>query len=164
MIFETKRLIVRKLEMSDLPSFHKMESNPNVLKYAIGKVKSLLEDEKELQELINKYNKPNNDFWIYVIELKVDKQFVGTVALVKDEVDDEIGYRFLEEYWGLGFGSEICEALIQYAKKIHLPKLVGYVVDENIASMKILEKSGFKRMKSFINDENQIEFKYEINL
>ena len=164
MIFETKRLIVRKLEMSDLPSFHKMQSNSNVIRYAIGKVKSLFEDEKELKVLINKYSVPNNDYWIYAIENKIDKQFVGTVALVKDGLDDEIGYRFLEEFWGVGFGSEICEALIEYAKEISFPKLVGYVVDENIASMKILENLGFKRVLSFINNENQLEFKYEINL
>ena len=93
MIFETERLIVRKLILDDLEAFHKLESNPLVLKYATGEVKNFDANEKELKELIFKYEIPKNDFWIYAIERKSNKSFIGTLALVKDGVDDEIGYR-----------------------------------------------------------------------
>lgn len=165
MIFETQRLIVRDLKMSDLNSFHKMESNPKVLQYADGDVKSLIDNEKELKDLINKYEKIDNDFFIYAIENKKKNQFIGTVALIKDNNDnDEIGYRFLEEFWGMGFGLEVCEGLIIYAKKIGLKKLIGYVVDKNIASIKILEKVGFSKIDIFINEEHQKEIKYQLLL
>ena len=91
---------------------------------------------KELKELINSYNNPKNDFWIFAIENKSNQLFIGTVALVKDENDDEIGYRFLEKFWNLGFGSEVCKGIILYCKKIGMKKIIGYVVDENIASAK----------------------------
>ena len=108
MIFETERLIIRRLVMSDLQSFHEMQSNPKVMQFADGEVKSLEEHQEELQDLINKYNIKHNDFWIYAIENKQTNNFMGTVALVKDENnDDEIGYRFLEKYWKNGYGSEI---------------------------------------------------------
>ena len=42
MIFETERLIIRKLNLEDLDAFHKLESNANVLKYATGEVKTIL--------------------------------------------------------------------------------------------------------------------------
>lgn len=164
MIFETQRLIVRKLKMNDLSSFHKMQSNPKVLQYADGEVKSLKEDEIELKDLINKYEKIDNDFFIYAIENKKTNEFIGTVALVKDNNDDEIGYRFLEEFWGQGFGLEVCKGLVIYAKKIGLKKLIGYAVEENIASIKILEKIGFSKIESFINEEHQKEFKYQLVL
>lgn len=165
MIFETQRLIVRKLILADLKAFHTLESNPNVLKYATGDVKSFEENKKELNNLIAKYNSINNDFWIYAIVRKLDKEFIGTVALVKDNLDDEIGYRFIEEYWGFGYASEICEALILYCKTIGIKKIIASVVDENIASAKVLEKYNFKIVKKFISDDIQLpETKYELIL
>ena len=164
MIFETERLLIRKLILEDLKAFHELESNPNVLKYATGEAKSFEENKAELKALISKYSIVNNDFWIYAIEKKTDNQFVGTVALVKDNLDDEIGYRFLEKFWRFGYGSEICQGIISYCKQIKKNKIVGYVVDKNRASAIILVKNNFQIVHQFINKENQKETKYELKL
>ncbi|WP_347175390.1 GNAT family N-acetyltransferase [Polaribacter uvawellassae] len=165
MIFETERLIVRKLILEDLKPFHQLESNPLVLQYATGDVKSFDKNKEELNELISKYNVSNNDFWIYAIERKSDAVFVGTVALVKDNTDDEIGYRFLEKFWNKGYATEICKGLILYCKTIGIKKIIGYVVDKNIASIKIIEKQGFVAIKKQIADDLQLpETKYELYL
>lgn len=165
MIFETKRLTVRKLVLNDLKNFHQMESNPLVLQYATGQPKELEANKKEIKTLISKYHRKNNDFWVYAIERKLDNQFIGTVALVKDNNDDEIGYRLLEKYWKKGYGFEVCQGLIGYAKKIELPFLIGYVVDKNVASAKILEKLGFKIIKKqFCEEINLPETKYKLML
>ena len=165
MIFETERLIVRKLKLTDLGWFHKMQSNPKVMQYVTGDVKSLKEHELELNDLISKYDELKNDFWIYAIELKFSKQFVGTIALVKDELDDEIGYRFLEEFWGNGYGFEVCYGLIDYCKSMGYKKLIAYFVDRNIASKRILEKLNFQFVsKKMLEKEQLLEMKYELNL
>jgi ribosomal-protein-alanine N-acetyltransferase len=165
MIFETERLIVRKLILSDVDSFHKMQSNPNVMQFADGEVKTFNEHSLELSDLIKKYTLENNDFWIYAIERKLDSKFIGTLALVKDVVDDEIGYRFIEKYWNHGYGFEICEATVVYCKKKGIKKLVGYVADENVASVKILERLNFIVVKKMINEDIQLpETKYQLKL
>lgn len=165
MIFETERLLIRKLTIEDLEAFHQLESNPNVLKYATGEVKTHEENKIELKELITKYNIPLNNFWIYAVVKKSNSQFVGTVALVKDKEEDEIGYRFLEKYWGNSFGSEICSGLVSYCKRIGLKKIIGYVVDENVASIRILEKNNFNIVKKFISEDIKLpETKYELYL
>ena len=165
-IFETKNLLVRKLLMSDLNSFHAMQSNPKVMQYADGEVKSLEAHESELKDLIQFYTKEENNFWIYAIERKVDTEFVGTVALVKDDKnDDEIGFRFLEKYWKNGYGLEICKGLILYSNSIHIPKLIGYVTDVNVASAKILLKCNFEVTKKGIDSTSKLpETKYELRL
>ena len=164
MIFETEKLLVRNLVLKDLVPFHELENNPNVLRYADGEVKSYEENKKELYQLIEKYSNIDNDFWIYAIERINDKEFVGTVALISKDNFVEIGYRFLEKYWGNGYGYEICDATITYCKDIGIKKLVGYVVNKNIASAKILEKCNFKVADEFVNDGNQQETKYELIL
>lgn len=165
MIFETERLQIRKLKMSDLEGFFKLESNPLVLQYATGEVKTISECNEELKDLILKYENPKNDFWIYAVEQKNDKTFIGTLALVKDNEDDEIGYRFIQEYWGKGFATEICERLISYCKSIGMKKIIGNVVDENIASAKILKRFNFTEVNKFISEDIGLpETKYELLL
>ncbi len=166
LIFETDRFLVRELLMSDLEPFHEMHSNINVMRYVRGAAMTREENEKELPELIEKYTQIDNDFWIYAIERRADNVFVGTVALVKDdENDDELGYRFLEKYWGMGYGQEICEGLITYCKTIGFPKLVGYVADVNIASAKILKRCNFKEVSKGLEPNLKIpETKYELEL
>lgn len=164
-IFKTENLLVRKLTIDDVEAFHEMQSNPLVMQYATGNVKSFSEHKKELKELIEKYDLVDNDFWIYAIEHKLDNHFVGTCALVKDGEEDEIGYRFLQKYWGKGFGTEICIGLIDYCKKNGFKRLIGYVVDVNIASTKILEKLNFTAIKKQLaEDLNLPETKYELKL
>ncbi|MGY8910356.1 MAG: GNAT family N-acetyltransferase [Flavobacteriales bacterium] len=165
MIIETERVLIRKLTLDDLEPFHQLESNSNVLKYATGEVKNITENKIELLGLMDRYQKHYNDFWIYAIERKSDHRFIGTLALVKDGIDDEIGYRFLEKYWRNGYGFEVCEGTINYCKKLKFKKLVGYVVDENKASAKILEKLNFKIVKKFRSEDLKLpETKYELIL
>ncbi|CAM1363193.1 Protein N-acetyltransferase, RimJ/RimL family [Tenacibaculum sediminilitoris] len=166
MIFETKNLLIRKLQVVDIETFYELESNPKVLQYATGKPKNLEETKEDLEQLIARYTNKENDFWIYAIERKSNNEFVGTVALVKDEEgNDEIGYRFIERYWGNGFATELCEKLIQYCKSIGMKKLIGCVVDENVASAKILERFNFVAIEKFISDDIGLpETKYELIL
>jgi RimJ/RimL family protein N-acetyltransferase len=165
MIFETENVLVRKLVSSDLQAFHKMQSNPEVMQFTTGVVKNLEEHKIELDDLISKYNLADNNFWIYAIESKSDTAFIGTVALVKDAGNDEIGYRFLQEYWGKGYGTETCQGLIYYCKKKNFKKLTAYAVDANIASQKILEKLDFKFVRRQIAEDLQLsEIKYELHL
>lgn len=165
MIFETNRLLVRKLKKIDLKAFHKMQSNPLVMQYATGITKSLEQHKTELTDLISKYNLVDNSFWIYAIERKSDTKFIGTVALVKNKNDDEIGYRFLQEYWGNGFGTEVCQGLIDYCRKNNFIKLIAYAVDVNIASNRILKKIDFKFVKKQLAEDLQLpETKYELYL
>lgn len=109
--------------------------------------KTIDEDRSDLNHVIACYDKLDNDFWVWAIERKPDNKMVGTCALIKTKMtapalpEDEIGYRFLETYWGNGYASEITTELLRFAF-IHFGKeaLVAEVDELNIASVKILEK------------------------
>ncbi|HHC78570.1 MAG TPA: N-acetyltransferase [Flavobacteriia bacterium] len=165
-IFETKRLRVRKLKLNDFEPFHTMQSNLNVMQYVRGRAMTYQENKKELPILISKYDKVDNDFWIYAIERKQDNTFVGTLALVKDaNNDDEIGYRFLEKYWRQGYGNEIVKGLIVYCKKVGFTKLIACVVTKNTASANIIKNNGFQFVEDFISDDLKVpEKKFELLL
>ena len=165
-IFETEILLVRRLKMSDIRPYHEMQSNPKVMQYVTGEVQTEKEHLIELDRLIGFYDKEGNDFWIYAIDRKLDNQFIGTVGFCKDEEgDDEIGYRFLEKYWSLGYGSDLCKASVVYCKSIGMPKLIGYVINLNVASAKILKKCNFDYVGDGIDPDSKLpETKYQLLL
>ena len=165
-IFETEILLVRRLKMSDIRPYHEMQSNPKVMQYVIGEVQTEKEHLIELDRLIGFYDKEGNDFWIYAIDRKLDNEFIGTVGFCKDDQgDDEIGYRFLEKYWDLGYGSDLCKASVVYCKSIGMPKLIGYVINLNVASAKILKKCNFEYVSDGIDTITKLpETKYQLLL
>jgi RimJ/RimL family protein N-acetyltransferase len=132
-----------------------MQGNLNVMRYTTGRAQTYEEDLASLQDCIRKYDKPNNNFWIWAIERKADQAFVGTVALlVNEEGEDEIGFRFMEKYWGNGYGQEAADALCTYAFEAkNIQTLVAYVFVDNVGSVKILERAGFKLIKEWFNEE-----------
>ncbi|WP_117884064.1 GNAT family N-acetyltransferase [Aureibaculum luteum] len=165
-IFKTKRLLVRSLKMEDFEAFNKMQTNKNVMKYVRGRPMTYQENMEELPKLIEFYDKEENDFFIYAISRIEDGLFVGTVALVKDEHNnDEIGYRFLEEYWGNGYGTEVLSGLIAYCKSIKMENLIAIVATENVASLKMIKNAGFQFIENFVSDDLQIpEQRYYLEL
>lgn len=81
--------------------------------------------------------------------ISVDGIIVGSISVeMKSDVyakDAEIGYMLLSEYYGKGITTEaslrICD--IAFAE-LDIERLTGYVCSPNIASQKVLLKSGFE--------------------
>jgi hypothetical protein len=53
---------------------------------------------------------------MYAVERKLDSKCIGTVALVKEDGDDDIGDRFLKEYWGEDMKQKPAKDLSSIAK------------------------------------------------
>jgi len=165
-IFDTERLLVRKLILEDIAAFHEMHGNINVMRYVRGRSMTFEEDKKDLKSLIKKYDTLQNDYWIYAIERTLDSNFIGSVAFVKDvDNNNEIGYRFLERYWKNGYGTEIVKGMINYSKQKGFNSLIAYVAYENIASDNIIKNAGFEYIEdSFCEAAKVKERKYRLEL
>ncbi|WP_335964451.1 GNAT family N-acetyltransferase [Galbibacter sp. PAP.153] len=161
MIFQTNRLTIRELTIKDLDLFHKMQNDQTVMRYIGGKIFSLEENKKDLENILNFYKNPKNDFWVWAITIKDSNSFIGTIALVKNEKEEyEIGYRLLKEYWKQGFGKEVTNGLIKYAfeeKKIR--EIVAYVDKNNLTSVRILD-STFRFIKEIYNEQDNCIDRY----
>ena len=154
-IFQTPQFTIRPLQSTDFAPFHEMQSNLKVMQYTTGKAQTLEENKADLTNVISHYTKPNNQFWVWAIERRSDQAFIGTCALVGEEKGSyEIGYRFLEKYWGMGYGKLITNALIDYAKKREdIQSLFAYVDVKNIASVRILDQSDLLFIREETNKE-----------
>jgi RimJ/RimL family protein N-acetyltransferase len=67
------------------------------------------------------------------------------VKFVPEIDDNELGYRFFPEYWGMGLATEAGRASIAFARDVlRLNRLVGLVHPDNLASAQVLRKLGFE--------------------
>lgn len=63
-----------------------------------------------------------------------------------DKLDLRIGYLLAREAWGRGFGSELIAGFVDWCETAgDIRVLIGGVEDDNIASIRVLEKNGFRR-------------------
>ncbi|MCG8474539.1 MAG: GNAT family N-acetyltransferase [Cytophagales bacterium] len=166
-LFESPRLLIRRLRADDLLAFHRMQANANVMKFTLGSPQPFERNLKELENHIKSYREKMPAEKVWAIEKKSDSQFIGTCRLVRNEEEEnEIAYCFDEVYWGHGYGSELAHRLIEYClDELQLDDIVAYVTSENIASIRIMEKSVMqfeKRITSEIFDS--VELKYSASL
>ena len=161
MVFTTQRLQIRRLTLADLDLFHKMQSDQQVMRYIGGKVSSYQENKKDLENILKFYNTPKNDFWVWAIALKSNRDFIGTVALVKNQKGEyEIGYRLHKTYWRQGYGKEVSNGLIKYAfEELYIKEIVAYVDKNNITSVRILD-STFNFIKEIYNEQDNCIDRY----
>jgi RimJ/RimL family protein N-acetyltransferase len=152
MIFETKRLGVRKLKFSDVEAFHKMQSDMLVMRYVTGKIATYDESVEKLKFWIDMYATKTSE-WPFAIEIKENNEFIGICGIIEE---NEIGFRFLKEKWGLGYGTEILDGIIMYARDLGLKNLIAAIIIENQSSYKILKRAGFIIKQQRICEETQL--------
>lgn len=155
-IFETERLIIRRYTTEDQDNFNRLNGDPEIMRY-IREAKDPQECVVILKRNITFYQQyPLMGRWA-MIE-KASGAFVGSFAIIPVETVDhsrhdeiQIGYALLKEYWGQGFATESTLAGLQYAFDVmKLPKIVAITEIKNIASQKVLQRSGFIQQQNIV--------------
>jgi len=146
---ETKRLVLKFLEPSDLENLFALRSDPDVMKY-IGDG-SVHTEEKVKDFLLNvliPYQEKHGTGFFAVFE-KESWHFVGQAGLFHlgfydNQPDIELAYRLHKKYWGKGYATELAKALIPWGfEHLNISKIIAGAEIENIASQKVLLKAGF---------------------
>jgi len=154
---ETERLILRELQLADLPAWFAMDSDPAVHIYLGNKpVKKMAEIEQAFQFIQQQYADNGIGRWA-AIE-KESGEFIGWSGLKfnresKNNHTDfyDVGYRFSPKYWGNGYATESGKAAIKYGfETLMMPEIIGTCNEENLASRKSLEKCGLTFAEKFI--------------
>ncbi|MFT5859045.1 MAG: ribosomal-protein-alanine N-acetyltransferase [Flavobacteriaceae bacterium] len=161
-IFETERLIIRKLHESDREAFYDMMQNPNVMNPIPQKVMDRPTSDANFQKHLHR--ETDSTIQVWSLETKSGDQFIGIVAfLINDEGNDEIGYRLREQFWKQGYGTEVAKGLIEHGfETMNLSLITADVYIENTGSVKILDKF-FQREREFFNkSDNCIDRRYKL--
>ncbi|MCS3799391.1 GNAT family N-acetyltransferase [Niastella sp. OAS944] len=150
-IFETDRLVIRRYTLDDEENFFNLNGDPEVMKY-IREPKSRQECSIFLKRNLAYYEQqPLLGRWA-MIE-KASNEFCGSFAVIPVETADanrhseiQLGYALLKDHWGKGYATESTVGGMQYAFDIlKLPVIVAITDTANIASQKVLLRSGFEQ-------------------
>lgn len=143
---KTERLLLRQFSVDDAQFILTLLNEPSFLRYIGDKKVRSLEDAAAyiLNGPIASYEQ--NDFGLYLVELKDSHTPIGMCGLLKrDELPDaDIGFAFLPAYWNKGLAFEAAAAVLQDAReRLSLERILAITSLDNDASIKLLERLGF---------------------
>lgn len=91
-----------------------------------------------------------------------EERNIGQVLLTITSEGIEIGISVLQEYQGLGIGTDVIKQVIEIAKQ-YSDIMIANIRDDNFASQKSFQKNGFQRTNEYvINDypcAGQVKFR-----
>jgi len=146
MILETERLLLKDYQSENLDDFFKLKSSNKVLDYSTF-IPLIEKDQAKvlLKTLIDNRNSGNYDFM--ALFKKDTKEFIGEAGIIGFSPNAGrcvIGYNLLPIYWNQGYATEITKHIVKYAfKSLEIERIEALALQINIASCKVLEKSGF---------------------
>lgn len=152
---ETDRLLLRQFTENDVDNLVDLDSDPDVMHYLTGgkpTPREVIQNET-LPRILHDYERFEGYGRWAAIE-KSTGEFLGWFALrpregaSPDEV--ELGYRLRKSAWGNGYSTEGSRALIRKGfTELGVQRVVAETMAVNIASRRVMEKSGLTLVRIF---------------
>jgi len=149
----TSRLIHRAFTPDNAEAFFALNSHPEVMRYTGEEPLASLEQARAAIEHYPDFDTVGFGRWACV--LRSDQSLIGFCGLKYLEDLDlvDIGFRFLPEFWGQGLATEAATACIAFGFDVlKLREIIGLVLPENGASIRVLEKIGMQREGGIVYD------------
>ena len=161
-VFETDRLVLRRLTEEDAPFILRLLNEPSFLEHVGDRGVRNLADARQyiLSGPVASYER--HGFGLFLVELKEGGAPIGICGLLKrDALDDvDIGFAFVPESWSKGYAFESTSATLAYAHDTHhLKRVVAICSPNNVASINLLVKLGFyfDRMVLMPGDREEVK-------
>lgn len=155
---ESERLLIRDWKESDLERFHELNAHPEVNRYLPGPLSR--EDSGRLADkLAREISHRGFGYWAVAKKSPTTpaESFLGMVGIapagdlpaVRNRVGApvlELAWRLHPDSWHQGYATEAAARCIEFAfGELACDELVCFTVPENQASLRVMEKLGFKR-------------------
>lgn len=142
---ETPRLLLRDFSIEDAPDIFRINSDPEVVRYAEGVTPaSIKETLGHLRDgPLADYTRYGYGRWA-VVERETGKLIGMCGPKMLPGLDEvEIGYRLQRDRWGLGLATEAALAARDYARDVlELDHVIALIMKDNAASLRVAEKLG----------------------
>ena len=163
MIVETKRLILREINVEDAEFVLRLVNEPSFVSNIGDKgLKNLYDAERFILEGYWT-NQERSGYGMFLVELKGGGDPIGSCGLLYRKVLDvtDIGFAFLPEFWNRGFAYEAAEAIMKYGHStLGVKKIVGLTSEDNLGSINLLKKLGmdFEKTVKMSDDDSGTVF------
>jgi RimJ/RimL family protein N-acetyltransferase len=146
---ETARMVLERLRLDHLEELSRLLRDPRVA--ATGWPTGLPPSESEVLASLKDKERhwERHGFGMWLMRDCETGEVVGRGGLqwttyVKDLDEVEAGWSVVPERWGEGLATELALASIEVAfGRLELTEIVAFTLPENVASRRVMEKSGF---------------------
>lgn len=165
-ILETERCFLREMTLEDLDGLFELYADEETGLYT-EKLRPY-EEEKEYQRAYINHMYLYFGYGIWLVFSKETGELIGRAGLehreIHGETELELGYLIGKKYQGKGYATEVCKAILDYAKENTDFEHINCVIrEENKASVHLAEKLGFKYVEKIaINGRNLYRFVREM--
>jgi ribosomal-protein-alanine N-acetyltransferase len=150
-ILETDRLLLREYVEEDAEAFFKLNTDPEVLRFVPDK--ALLSVEQARRILLDH---PIADYRKYgfgrgACILKRTGEQIGFAGLkyLEELGEVDVAFRLMPSHWGLGLATEAALASVRFGfADLGLKQIIGLAMPQNIASVRVLEKTGLRYVET----------------
>jgi RimJ/RimL family protein N-acetyltransferase len=146
-VLVSERLRLRWLKADDAPFILRLVNDPDWLRFIGDRGIRTPEDAAAYIERSFLGMCQRLGFGLYLVELLDDGTPVGICGLIKRDslADVDIGFAFLPEYRGRGYGYEAAAATLTHARRdLGLKRVVAITTSDNERSARLLERLGMR--------------------
>lgn len=145
----TERLILREPTLNDTASLFDLRSDVEVMKYVPREPAKNIDDIHNFINIVVEWHEKKQALLWAMCESTNPGYVLGTIGLWKFDFESrrgEVGYMLNQRYQAKGFMSEALNRVLIYGfDELNLHSIEARVDDENLASIKVVEKAGFIR-------------------
>lgn len=144
-VLEAKRLILNKLDSTDLASIVEYASNARVAEMTLNIPHPYREEDAVFWVNAAHTGFQDGSQYTFAIRLRPDNEFIGGMGLKINRRFDraELGYWIAEPFWNMGFATEAAAAVLKFGfEELRLNKIYATHLIENPASGRVMQKNG----------------------
>lgn len=153
-MLESERFVLRKILLSDVDDVYEIYSKKEMYLYVNSDIDissdSFSIKKEQVSEFVQSWEN-DSDLICWGIELKTEKKIIGRVYLYGIIGNDaagyrvDIGYSLSPNYWGKNYMTEAVNQVVNYGfDSLKIVRFQAEIIPENIASIRVCEKAGFK--------------------
>ncbi|MGV3617439.1 MAG: GNAT family N-acetyltransferase [Fimbriimonas sp.] len=144
-LFETERLLVRRLEFGDVDAMMAIYGDRETVRF-VGDSEPLSPEACRHWVEVTDGNFARRGYGMVALVLRETGELVGCAGIVHpgQQPEAEVKYAFRRDQWGKGLASEAVRGLVDYARAVWgVGNIIATVDPENLVSQRVLAKSGF---------------------
>ena len=157
-LFETERIICRRLLPSDIDEMYAVYSDADAMRW-VDDGQPIQRGECSQWLAVTRNNYELRGYGMSTLVSQEDSAVIGFCGLVhpNNQPEVEIKYALHRRFWGAGLATEAVKAMLEYgSREFQMSEVIATVASENIASRRVLLKSGMEESANRCDDQSSI--------
>lgn len=147
------QVILRETDAGDLPIFLEQQLDPEAVQMAAL-------SSRDRDAFMAHWGKIFGDETVFTRTVMLEEKVAGYVVCFERDGRRLVGYWIGREYWGRGVGTQALAALLRL---VDTRPLFAYAAEQNLASIRVLEKCGFVRRDRLVGEDGIPEIVFELS-